>query len=1000
MRSSFGSTISMVTAMMLARPAAHPQIPLVGRQSELEAVARQWARAARGTTSVVLVDGEPGIGKSRFLDAVAARASGEGSVVLRGGSSEAAGMPPYLPFLEALGEHVLAADATSLRAQAGPLAPVLATILPELAVRVGELPSSFVLPPEQARLRLFEAVDHFLGAIAGEKALLLLLDDLQWADPATLELLCHIARRHRPGSPLLIVGAYRTGELELSPGLQRAVTELNRLRVSTTVTIDRLSVDDVAIMAASFLGGSLAPAAIQPLFTHSEGNPFFVEELLLVWLENGVLVQRIDIGGGRLFDLAPSVAPPLPPGIVSAVRQRLTRLAPETVDLLRIAAVVGRTFDVDHLAVVTGLDAERCEDRLRDAVRAQLVRSAEAGLFTFSHDKIRECLYQELTSSRLRWLHGAIGETLEADAARTGSRQLAELAYHFARAGDSARGAKHAISAAEDAMRSYAPAEAAGHFQTALRLLAADDPRRGTLLSGLGEALLLAGAEDNAVLAFEAARAWFETAGDRIAAGHAALSAGRAWWRREAIDQARAAFEDAAALLVHATGPELVAALVDLGGLLAGNLHQYDDGIAYTRRALALARNLRDDRLIVAGTRSLGNLLVRSNDLTTGIALLEEALTLATTLSDPFEAAECCAGLATAYLWQGSARRSRDITLRRLTFAQRCHDLYQLRHLFSWLAFVGAFLGEWTDVDANLDRAKVITDDLASPEPQAFLRFVRGIIALTQGEPVEAEGHFQAAVALIRAIGPDALVWFLPGLGLAQALQGRADDARACVAEVESLLERVPGATMPAGDPLAYLASIDLITGDRARLRHYPSRLAPFCGQFHDMLTDRLLGETALALGDRESARRHLRSAEMAARQEGLLLELARVLEATASLHQAGAVHAGDRSVRELLDEALSLYQLQGNSREVARISERIAALSRSTGRASLPSRLTNREAQVLRLVVGGLSNRQIADELNLSEKTVENHLTSAYAKIGADNRAAASAFAVRHGLA
>ena len=453
-----------------------PRLPLVGRELELDALLRQWTQATSGTIRVVIVDGEPGIGKSRLLDAVGAYATADGGIVLRGGASEAAGMPPYLPFLEALGEYVLAADPGRLREQAGPFATVLTTILPELAARLGELPSSYVLPPEQARLRLFEAVDRFLAEIAAEAPPLLLLDDLQWADPATLELLCHIARRHRPGSPLLIVGAYRTDELPLNAALQRTLTELNRLRVASIVTLHRLSVADVASMAAAQLGGPLAPAAIQPLFTHSEGNPFFVEELLLVWLTQGVLVQRADATGRSIFDLTPSVALPLPPGIVSAVRQRLTHVGTDVVELLRIAAVVGRTFDADLLAVVASLDPERCEDRLREGIAAQLIRPAESGSYTFSHDKIRECLYQELTPSRLRRLHGAIGEALEAEPARTDARQLAELAFHFAQAGHAVRGATYAIDAAEHAMRSYAPVEATTHFRTALRLLAVDDP--------------------------------------------------------------------------------------------------------------------------------------------------------------------------------------------------------------------------------------------------------------------------------------------------------------------------------------------------------------------------------------------------------------------------------------------------------------------------------------------------------------------------------------------
>jgi DNA-binding CsgD family transcriptional regulator len=196
----------------------------------------------------------------------------------------------------------------------------------------------------------------------------------------------------------------------------------------------------------------------------------------------------------------------------------------------------------------------------------------------------------------------------------------------------------------------------------------------------------------------------------------------------------------------------------------------------------------------------------------------------------------------------------------------------------------------------------------------------------------------------------------LPTLGLVQALQGRAVDARACAAETEALLTRVPSATMAAGDPLVYLARTALVLGDRERLRAYLPRLAVFGGQFHDMLTDRVLGEMALALGDREAARRYLGAAERVAHEEGLPGELARTRAATAGLTEPRT-------------------------------------------RRSWPAGLTSREVEVLGLVAGGLSNRQIADTLTVSEKTVENHLTNVYNKIGAENRAAATAFAVRHGL-
>ncbi len=246
---------------------------LVGRQRELATLEQQLAAALAGRTAVVLLAGEPGVGKTRLLTAVGARATAAGALVRWGGASDAEGMPPYLPFLEALGQHIRAAAPEDLQTQIGPLAGILGTILPELAFRLGDLPPSYPLPPEQARLRLYEAVGSFLAAIASARPLLLLLDDLHWADPASLDLLAYVVR-HQPAARLLVLGAYRPGEAESNPAFGRAVGELSRQRALQTVTVGPLAEDEVATLASAALGAPLDQAARTVLFAHSEGNPF------------------------------------------------------------------------------------------------------------------------------------------------------------------------------------------------------------------------------------------------------------------------------------------------------------------------------------------------------------------------------------------------------------------------------------------------------------------------------------------------------------------------------------------------------------------------------------------------------------------------------------------------------------------------------------------------------------------------------------------------------
>jgi predicted ATPase len=221
-------------------------------------------------THVVFVSGEPAIGKTRLLQEVAIRAEEVGALVLRGGASEAEGMPPYLPFLEALGGYIRAAPREQLRTQAGPMAPILATILPDLAMVLGELPGSYPLPADQARLRLYEAVGIFLASLTSTAPLVLLLDDLQWADPASLDLLRHVVRQQSTAR-LLILGAYRAGELASNLALERTLLDLNRARLLTSLTIGPLMEEEIAALAEARLGLPVEHGMARFLQVHSGG---------------------------------------------------------------------------------------------------------------------------------------------------------------------------------------------------------------------------------------------------------------------------------------------------------------------------------------------------------------------------------------------------------------------------------------------------------------------------------------------------------------------------------------------------------------------------------------------------------------------------------------------------------------------------------------------------------------------------------------------------------
>lgn len=469
--------------------------PIIGRQHELALIHTQYEEARVGKAKVVLIAGEPGIGKTRLLEEIGAFAARDEVVVLRGGASEAEGMPPYLPFLEALGHYIQDTSPEILREQVTNTSYILVSIFPELAQLLGEVTFPQPVSAEQARLRLYEAVGAFLAAIGTQNALVLLLDDLHWADSASLDLLYHIMHR-QANARLLVVGTYRSSESENNAALARTIHRLSRQRILTTITVRPLTEREVEDFIRSYLTYGVSPVLTSLLYTQSEGNPFFIEELLYSWLETGVLANEPE-----QCDVAALLEHTLPPNIIGALRQRFTRVAPEIIDHLRIAAIIGRTFDVALLATVEEKDIELVEEHLLGAAQVHLVHIDPSGDFTFSHDKIRECLHAEVSNSRRRRLHGAIGAVLEKQyVGEMGERELtmqhlAELAFHFVRSGDQMRGVEYSQRAALLAVHTFAFEEAIDHYRTALELLKPDDARREQLLHALGEAMLQAGKE-------------------------------------------------------------------------------------------------------------------------------------------------------------------------------------------------------------------------------------------------------------------------------------------------------------------------------------------------------------------------------------------------------------------------------------------------------------------------------------------------------------------------
>lgn len=437
---------------------------LVGRGAELEQLRQHWELTQQARAHLVLLSGEPGVGKTRLATELVAHAKKEGAVVLRGGCYEYEATAPYLAFVEALRDWVHVSSPETLRANLDATAPEIARLAPELESKLGSIAPNPPLPPNEERLRLFDNVARLTQKLAGARGLLFFIDDLHWADQGTLNLL-HYLLRHLRNERVLVLAAYREIELDRSHPLSSALVDWNREHLATRISLARLSRQDTGTLLATLFGqASISEEFVAVLYRETEGNPFFIEEVVKSLIEQGE-IYRENGGWGRkqIDELA------IPQSVKEAIGRRLNRLSEACLEVLRSAAALGKVFRFSELAAVVVTREDALLDALDEASAAQLISARAEDSFAFTHDKIREVLYEELNPIRRRRLHQRIGEKLE-ELSQTGPRarvQVQDLAYHFTQSGDLERALTYSRRAAENAGRLFALEEALGHFERA-----------------------------------------------------------------------------------------------------------------------------------------------------------------------------------------------------------------------------------------------------------------------------------------------------------------------------------------------------------------------------------------------------------------------------------------------------------------------------------------------------------------------------------------------------
>jgi DNA-binding SARP family transcriptional activator len=915
----FGEPIAASEAVW-AEPEPEPVLPLppalarqdplfVRPETDMARLEAAWEAARSGRRQLVLLAGDPGIGKTRRSAEIARAAHETGATVLHGRCDDGLGVP-YQPFVEALGAYLRQVPSPTL----GRLAGELVRLAPEVAGRFPELAPPLSADPETERYRLFDAVAAWLAALADEAPTVLVIEDIHWATPPTLALLAHLVRSGEPGR-LLLVANYRDTPLDVTPALADAVADLLRLPDVDRLPLSGLDRAGVAAYLAARAGHDLDADGhefVDVLHTETAGNPFFLNEVLRHLGETGALVRQ----EGRWSAAAASGRVDVPDSIRDVIARRLARLPGETGEILALAAIQGDRFDLAVLAEAAGQPYVSVLAALEPAIGARLVTEGEGWPATgrFVHALVRQTIEDGLPPARRMQLHRATGLALAAVVGERWQARATDLARHWlaatppveASGEDLRRALDYAEEAAQRAAVALAYEEAATQLARALPLANQlhDPARRAALLVALGEAQHQAADLAHRRTLIDAANLALEL-GDGALAARAALANQSTINISMDVDAARVSLLER---VLDALGPDDSGARARVLVAIASELHHSPDPrrFDFARQAVTVARRLDDPATLgrVLGLAAFA--LWEPDSLPERLEIATELFELAEQLADPM--LEIDAGLALYYAaaQHGDAKRAREA----LSMATRAAEAIgqpapRLRALVGQES-CALLHGRFSDFTRFAAEALHYGEALEHPDRLINYHGDGGIALLLQGRVDEAIERISQVMDKIPPAYKALLSW-------PYAEAGRLREAAA-------LIDNIGGASLrdvPAGYVrlyvLAYLAPPCAALGDRELADRLYRELLPFrtqnvLGQVSSLgPVAHYLGVLAGVLGRTDQAEEHFAFACDVAERTGVRVVVVRTRLEWARLLLTRAVPGDSDRARELVAAALEL---------------------------------------------------------------------------------------------
>ena len=959
---------------IVGRPISAIADTLVGRQEELRRFDDALDALASGAAGAVEVVGAAGIGKSRLLAEVAARADARGHIVLRGAAADLERDIAFWVFLDALDEYVESVEPRRLSNLSEEVATELARVFPSLE----HLGRADAVGLQGERYRMTRAVRELLEVLAATKPLVLILDDVHWADPASIDLIGGLLRRPPSAAVLLVMAARpHQGPTRLASVLERALRE----RTLTRIALDPLTSDE----AAAMLGRSHPDGVTAALFEESGGNPFYLEQLARSRELAGLAgVPQVSVEGIQV-----------PPLVLGALTEELALLSPRTRRTLEGASVVGDPFEPELAAAAADVSEHEAMEAIDELLARDIIRATEVPRrFRFRHPIVRRAVYETAPRGWRIEAHERAAEALEARGADVGTR-----AHHIdisARVGDAAAVAALAEAGRISAPR--APAIAVRWISGALRLLPDDAPfgDRVELLLSNATSLAATGRFDDAHAAILEALAVIPP---KEAALKLKLSTTCS--RIESLlgehDQAHARLIDALESLPDESGADAVGLMIELARDAVFRL-QYTAGQDWAGRATAVSRAMGDPLLIALSVATSARALAWGGDADRGEAMRTEAAALIDALSDDDLARrlDAIVELAGAEIYLDRFEAAGRHAERALRVGRATGQDQLFPGVNATLGVAWCMLGRLAEAAELLDTAIEAGRLSGNPQALAWALFCRAFVALPAGDIQVAIATAEESMELANA-GEHPVIAARSGAVLAIARISAGKSAPTTDALTD------PGTDPFQGLPdnwRAYfyelmtrywLSHDEMEAAGRAAAEAWSSAAASGL-RLPRAMAHRAAAEVALAHEDAHKADDEAQASAKLAEAVGAPIEAALArLVAGRALAQLGV---RDRAV-ELLEQAAAELDRCGAARyrdeaqrELRRLGRRIHRRTRpgdlsQTGVASL----TARELEIARLIVDRKTNGEIAGELFLSLKTVETHIRNMFRKLDANSR-------------